>query len=49
MKWGHHGMPRNTRKALEKRINVVQDAVILGTLLDFFCSTMGRWVSVRLP
>ncbi|KAI1273436.1 hypothetical protein F5Y07DRAFT_376415 [Xylaria sp. FL0933] len=36
------GMPRDTRKALEKRINLVQDAVILGTLLDCFFLEDGK-------
>ncbi|KAK4220560.1 hypothetical protein QBC38DRAFT_494032 [Podospora fimiseda] len=30
------GMSKETRKILEKNINLVQDAVILGTLLDIF-------------
>ncbi|KAI1350296.1 hypothetical protein F5Y01DRAFT_286444 [Xylaria sp. FL0043] len=36
------GMTRDTRKALEKRINLVQDAVILGTLLDCFFLEDGK-------
>ena len=30
------GMPKKTRALLEKNISLVQDAVILGTLLDVF-------------
>ncbi|KAF2462153.1 hypothetical protein BDY21DRAFT_389577 [Lineolata rhizophorae] len=36
------GMPENIRKMLEKRINLVQDAVILGTLLDCFFFDNGK-------
>ncbi|KAI0835135.1 hypothetical protein F5Y06DRAFT_139452 [Hypoxylon sp. FL0890] len=36
------GMPRDTRKMLEKRINLVQNAVILGTLLDCFFLEDGK-------
>jgi hypothetical protein len=36
------GMPETVRKVLEKRINLVQDAVILGTLLDCFFIDNGK-------
>ncbi|KAF2970801.1 hypothetical protein GQX73_g2727 [Xylaria multiplex] len=35
-------MPENIRRILEKRINLVQDAVILGTLLDCFFLENGK-------
>ncbi|OTA68384.1 hypothetical protein K449DRAFT_386691 [Hypoxylon sp. EC38] len=38
------GMSKETRKMLEEHINLVQDAVILGTLLDcFFFQDSGDW------
>lgn len=36
------GMPTNVRDTLEKRIGLVQDAVILGTLLDCFFLDTGK-------
>lgn len=36
------GMPETIRNVLEKRINLVQDAVILGTLLDCFFIDNGK-------